>query len=65
VKGVVIRLSPIAFSIKPGGAVERAEIRGGLVTHGPGIEVLELHGRVRELIVQGGLVAASGGFEAI
>jgi hypothetical protein len=65
VKGVVVRLSPIAFSIKPGGAVERAEIRGGLVTHGPGIEALELHGRVRELIVQGGLASASGGFEAI
>jgi hypothetical protein len=65
VKGVVTRLSPIAFSIKPGGAVERAEIRGGLVTHGPGIEALELHGRVRELIVQGGLASASGGFEGI
>jgi hypothetical protein len=65
VKGVVTRLSPIAFSVKPGGTVERAEIRGGLVTHGSGIEALELHGRVRELIVQGGLGSASGGFEAI
>jgi hypothetical protein len=65
VKGVVVRLSPIAFSIKPGGAVERAEVRGGLITHGPGIEALELHGRVHELIVQGGLASASGGFEAI
>jgi hypothetical protein len=65
VKGVVVRLSPIAFSIKPGGVVERAEIRGGLITHGPGIEALELHGRMRELIVQGGLASASGGFEAI
>ena len=65
VKGAVVRLSPIAFSIKPGGAVERAEIRGGLITHGLGIEAMELHGRVRELIVQGGLASASGGFEAI
>ena len=65
VKGVVVRLSPIAFSIKPGGAVERAEIRGGLITHGPGIEAMELHGRVRELIVQGSLASAGGGFEAI
>jgi hypothetical protein len=65
VKGVVIRLSPIAFSIKPGGAVERAEIRGGLITHGPRIEALELHGRVGALLVEGGLAAAGGGFEAI
>ena len=65
VKGVVIRLSPIAFSIKPGGAVERAEIRGGLITHGPRIEALELHGRVGALVVEGGLAAAGGGFEAI
>ena len=65
VKGAVVRLSPIAFSIKPGGAVERAEIRGGLITHGLGIEAMELHGRVRELIVQGSLASAGGGFEAI
>jgi hypothetical protein len=65
VKGVVVRLSPIAFSIKPGGAVERAEIRGGLTTHGPGIEALELHGRVRELLIDGGLISTGGGFEAI
>jgi hypothetical protein len=65
VKGVVVRLSPIAFSIKPGGAVERAEIRGGLITHGPGIEVLELHGRVGRLLVVGGLASAGDGFETI
>ena len=65
VKGVVVRLSPIAFSIKPGGAVERAEIRGGLITHGPGIEVLELHGRVGRLLVAGGLASAAGGFATI
>ena len=65
VKGAVVRLSPIAFSIKPGGAVERAEIRGGLITHGSGIEALELHGRVGELLVKGGLAPAGGGFEAI
>jgi hypothetical protein len=65
VKGVVVRLSPIAFSIKPGGAIERAEIHGGLTTHGPGIEPVELHGRVGALIVESGLVPAGGGFAAI
>jgi hypothetical protein len=63
-KGVVVRLSPFALSIKPGGAVERAGIRGGLTTHGPGIEPLELHGRIRDLIVDGGL-ESGGGFKAL
>ncbi len=65
VKGVVVRLSATAFSIKPGGAIERAEIRGGLITHGPGIEVLELHGRVGKLLVLGGLASTAGGFDTI
>jgi hypothetical protein len=65
VKGIIVRLAPIAFSIKPGGAVERAEIRGGMITHGPRIEVLELHGRVGELLVVGGLASAGGTFETI
>jgi hypothetical protein len=65
VKGVMVRLSPTAFSIKPGGAVERVEIRGGLTTHGPGIETLELHGRVGQLFVDGGLAPIGGEFEAL
>jgi hypothetical protein len=64
VKGVVVRLFPSAFSIKPGGAVRRAEIRGGLITHGPGIEALELHGDISALLVEGGLTPGGGGFEA-
>ncbi len=65
VKGVVVRLSPIALSIKPGGAVKYAEIRAGLITHGPGIEALELHGHIGALLVEGGLTPIGGGFEAI
>src|SRR5262249_2387472 len=33
VKGVVVELSAIALSVKPGGSIERARIEGGLVTH--------------------------------
>jgi hypothetical protein len=41
VKGVVVNLSAIALSVKPGGSIERVQILGGLVTHGPGVEALE------------------------
>ncbi len=36
VKGVVVNLSAIALSVKPGGSIERVQILGDLVTHGPG-----------------------------
>jgi len=48
VKGVVVNLSAIALSVKPGGSIELVQILGGLVTHGPGVEALELHGRIGE-----------------
>ena len=43
VKGVVVNLSAIALSVKPGGSIERVQILvlGGLVTHGLGVEALE------------------------
>jgi len=41
VKGVVVNLSAIALSVKPGGSIERVQILGGLLTHGPGVEALE------------------------
>jgi hypothetical protein len=42
VKGAVTRLSAIALSIKPGGSARRIEIAGGLITHGEGVNPLEL-----------------------
>jgi hypothetical protein len=57
VKGVVLALPATAFSVKPGGSVQRLAITGGLVTHGPGIAPLELHGRVETLQITGGLSA--------
>lgn len=65
VKGVVVTLSAIALSIKPGGSAREVEIAGGLTTHGPGINPLELHGSIESLRIGGGLVAAGGGFDKI
>ena len=65
VKGVVVRLSAIALSIKPGGSARRISVAGGLVTHGAGVTPLELHGTVDSLQVTEGFSAAGGGFEKI
>ncbi|WP_419728965.1 hypothetical protein [Lichenicola sp.] len=65
VKGVVTRLAATALSIKPGGAAREVSVSGGLVTHGAGVEALELHGVVEALTVQGGLEAAGKGFASM
>jgi hypothetical protein len=65
VKGVVVKLAAIALSIKPGGSARRIEIAGGLVTHGPGVHPLELHGSVERFEVSDGLAALGGGFDKI
>ena len=65
VKGVVTRLAATALSIKPGGAAREISVSGGLVTHGAGVEALELHGVIEALTVQGGLAAAGKGFAPI
>ncbi len=65
VKGVVLQLPATALSIKPGGAARRIRVAGGLLTHGEGIAPFELHGRVEALEVEGGLIAAGGGFASL
>jgi hypothetical protein len=62
VKGVVVKLSAIALSIKPGASARSISIAGGLITHGAGISPLELHGTVGSLHISEGLTAAGGGF---
>jgi hypothetical protein len=64
VKGVVVNLSATALSVKPGGSIERAEILGGLVTHGAGVEAIELHGRIGTLEISRA-EAAGRGFDKI
>ncbi|MGF6446146.1 hypothetical protein [Paraburkholderia youngii] len=65
VKGVVVRLAATALSIKPGGSARKIAIAGGLITHGEGVNPLELHGAIDALEVSGGLTAAGGGFATI
>jgi hypothetical protein len=65
VKGVVVRLSATALSIKPGGSARKIVIAGGLITHGEGVNPLELHGMVDELQITDGFTAVGGGFEKI
>ena len=65
VKGVVVNLSAIALSIKPGGSAREIEVHGGIKTNGPGISPVEQHGSITTLRVTGGCVAAGGGFDKI
>jgi hypothetical protein len=65
VKGVVVKLSAIALSIKPGGSARKIVVAGGLITRGEGVNPLELHGSVDSLQITEGFVAAGGGFEKI
>jgi len=45
VKGVLINLSAIALSIKPGGSARKIEIVGRVKTNGPGVAPIEQHAR--------------------
>lgn len=47
VKGVVVSLSAIGLSIKPGGSAREIEITGGIKTNGSGISPIEQHGLYR------------------
>ena len=57
-RGVVVKLSAIALSIKPGASARNISIAGGLITHGAGITPLELHGTVDSIRITEGLTVA-------
>jgi hypothetical protein len=65
VKGVVLKLSAIALSIKPGGSAREIEISGGVKTNGAGVAPIEQYGAIEALRISGGFVAAGGGFDKI
>lgn len=65
VKGVVVTLSAIALSIKPGGSAREIDIAGGIKTNGAGVAPIEQHGAIESLRVDGGFVASGGGFDKI
>ncbi|MQR02794.1 hypothetical protein [Glaciimonas soli] len=58
VKGVVMTLSAIGLSIKPGGSAREITIDGGVITHGEGIAPLEVHGEIGALHITGATRAA-------
>lgn len=65
VKGVVKQLAAIALSVKPGGSAREVVIDGGVTTHGPGVDPIELHGRIGELRISSGAGTTADGFDAI
>lgn len=60
VKGVVVKLSAIALSVKPGGSAHEIEINGGIVTHGLDISPVEMLGTTGALRIDGGIQASGG-----
>jgi len=65
VKGVVVKLAAIGLSVKPGGSARSISVSGGVVTHGAGVNPLELHGSIGRLEVADGFTAAGGGFDKL
>jgi hypothetical protein len=58
VKGAVVKLSAIALSVKPGGSVRKVDVAGGLITHGAGVNPLELQGAIECLRIADGFTVA-------
>jgi hypothetical protein len=65
VKGVVVELAAIGLSLKPGATARRIDIAGGLITHGEGVDPLELNGTIESFQVTDGFAVGSGGFEDV
>ena len=65
VKGVVMTLSAIGLSVRPGGSAREIAICGGIKTHGSGVAPIEQHGTIDTLRIADGCVAAGGGFDTI
>lgn len=65
VKGVIVNLSAIALSLKPGGSAASIEVGGGITTHGKGVAPLEIQGDIGVFHVEDGLRALGGGFDKL
>ncbi len=65
VKGVIVNLSAIGLSLKPGGSATSIEVGGGITTHGKGVAPLEIQGTIGTFHVEDGLRALGSGFEKI
>ena len=64
-RGVVTNLAAVALSVKPGGSAQEMVIEGGLITHGKGVEAIELHGTINVLRISGAAGPTGGGFTAV
>jgi hypothetical protein len=60
VKGVIMDLPAIGFSVKPGGSVATLEVGGSIVTHGEEITAFSVEGGSVEAMHIGGSVRAEG-----
>ncbi|MDE2442613.1 MAG: hypothetical protein KGP14_16490, partial [Betaproteobacteria bacterium] len=58
VKGVMMDLAATPLSIKPGGSAKEIHISGGLISHGKGVQPLEMNGEIGSLHIDGAMVAA-------
>lgn len=66
VKGVNLQLAAHAFSVKPGGLVEKFTVGGSLITHGAGVATYVVEGgRVEAVDIHGEVVANGQGATAI
>lgn len=65
VKGVQVRLTAIALSIKPGGEVGEVTVGGRIATTGDGVVTVEIEGTLGHIAVQGGISAAGAGSDAL
>lgn len=66
VKGVNMLLPAQAFSVKPGGVVERLEVGGDLVTHGANVATYAVEGgRVDAIDIKGQVVAHGAKSDAV
>ena len=66
VKGVNMQLPAEAFSVKPGGSVEKLVVKGDLVTHGPNVTTYAVEGgKVTAIDIQGKVVAHGQGSNAV
>ncbi|MBU6510213.1 MAG: hypothetical protein KGQ73_08530, partial [Gammaproteobacteria bacterium] len=66
VKGVNMQLPAEAFSVKPGGVVERLIVGGNLITHGAKVTTYAVEGgKVNAIDVKGAVIADGQGSDAV
>lgn len=55
VQGVITTLAAVGLSVKPGSHAQQIRVGGGIISHGAGVPAIEIHGRVDELTITGGI----------